>query len=514
MKVSDELVTSTPSFHQFDPRSVPYQARVVQDMESFDYSLGVHEILLSGSVGCLRESTPILTACGEVPICDIEKSDYLLSFDHSRSRYVLQSGSDAFPKGKDYLYRVIHERGEFVGSCNHQIATSHGRYLSLGSLYAGASVHLASFDQALKYPSDDQKWFLLNVLRYSQIFLNFLDHCAKRIRLYDQQLPWDLETVLACFPLQADVRGFDQFSYLNKCVHKDDSLVPELKLDRTSGLCGLLSKRDFVNLLASMLEDEVNAYSSSISCGQTLPCTQPLLLSRTRDVHPRVLLSLIRRISTSLANLTMYYPTEKTFSRVLSVEKLPRKEWYWDLQVPNTNNYLACGSIHHNSAKSILAAHQGVKHCLRYPNARLGLFRKALPDLRDTIYTKICEHLSGTVLADGTELIEGKHYFLKDTTCYVRFINGSEIISRSWSDKKYKKLGSIELSAGIVEELTENENEDETAIKYIRMRVGRLAHVPQSWIMYCTNPDGTSHFAYKYFDIGNKQRRPEPSKPQ
>lgn len=164
---------------------------------------------------------------------------------------------------------------------------------------------------------------------------------------------------------------------------------------------------------------------------------------------------------------------------------------------------LLSGSV--GSAKSILAAHQGIKHCLMYPHSRGCLARKAKPDLRDTIYTKICEHLEGTVMADGTELKEGKHYFLKDTTCEIRFFNGSEIIARSWSDRKYKKLGSLELSFAIVEELAENDAEDEMAIKFLRMRVGRLPHIPQSWIIYCTNPDSPSHFAYDYFDIGKRQ---------
>lgn len=164
---------------------------------------------------------------------------------------------------------------------------------------------------------------------------------------------------------------------------------------------------------------------------------------------------------------------------------------------------LLSGSV--GSAKSILAAHQGIKHCLRYPRARLLLGRKSLPDLRDTIYTKICEHLEGSVMEDGTLLREGRHYFLRDTTCAIRFWNGSEILSRTWSDKRYKKLGSLELSAAIIEELTENDGDDETAMKYIRMRVGRLPHIPESWIMYCSNPESPSHFAYDYFQIGLRQ---------
>jgi hypothetical protein len=256
--------------------------------------------------------------------------------------------------------------------------------------------------------------------------------------------------------------------------------------------------------LENMLLAELTPYSSPKSYEQISLNNQQRLLSLARDGHPKALLSFVRRIGNSLANSLVCYPTEKIVSRVLAVEKLKVKEWYWDIQIPNTNNYFSEGCIHHNSAKSILAAHLGIGHCLQYSRARLVIARRAMPDLRDTIYTKICEHLEGATLADGTELKEGKHYFLRDTTCSVTFWNKSEIIAKSWADGNYKKVGSIEASAAIVEELTENDEGDEMALRFLRMRVGRLPHVPRSWIVYCTNPDGTRHFAYDYFDIGKR----------
>ena len=168
-----------------------------------------------------------------------------------------------------------------------------------------------------------------------------------------------------------------------------------------------------------------------------------------------------------------------------------------------THEILLSGSV--GSAKSIIAAHLGVKHCIENPGARLLIGRRAMPDLRDTIYNKIKEHLEGTNYADGTPFKEGVDYRCTDTICRIKFANGSEIIAKSWADKNYKKLGSIEISAAIIEELTENDDKDEMAIKYVRMRVGRLPHVKQNFIIYCTNPDSPSHFAYDYFDIGKRQ---------
>jgi len=50
-----KLPKSKPYFKEFDPRAIPYQYEVINDIyENFDYSLGVHEIMLSGSVGSAK----------------------------------------------------------------------------------------------------------------------------------------------------------------------------------------------------------------------------------------------------------------------------------------------------------------------------------------------------------------------------------------------------------------------------------------------------------------------------
>ncbi len=48
------LSTSTPSISEFDPTIIPMQYQVINDMANFDYDLGVHEILLSGSIGSAK----------------------------------------------------------------------------------------------------------------------------------------------------------------------------------------------------------------------------------------------------------------------------------------------------------------------------------------------------------------------------------------------------------------------------------------------------------------------------
>ena len=152
---------------------------------------------------------------------------------------------------------------------------------------------------------------------------------------------------------------------------------------------------------------------------------------------------------------------------------------------------LLSGSV--GSAKSILMAHIAVTHCLLYSGARVCLGRKALPDLKDTIFTKIIEHL------DDERIKEGRDYTVNWTRASIKFSNGSEIISRSWADKKFKKFRSLELSALVIEELTENDSEYKQFYIEASARVGRLQHVPESFIIAATNPDSPSHWAYEYF---------------
>jgi len=144
------------------------------------------------------------------------------------------------------------------------------------------------------------------------------------------------------------------------------------------------------------------------------------------------------------------------------------------------------------SAKSILMAHIVVTHCLRHRYARACIARRTMPDLKDTLFQTILEHI-------GDDLIEGKDYWVNQTKASIMFKNRSEIISRSWADRKSKKGRSLQLSLLAVEELTENDDTDKAAIEELNIRVGRLTHVPEKIFIAATNPDGPEHWVYDYF---------------
>lgn len=167
----------------------------------------------------------------------------------------------------------------------------------------------------------------------------------------------------------------------------------------------------------------------------------------------------------------------------------------WSLGV---HEFLLSGSV--GSAKSIVGAHIIAKHCFKYPRARFLIGRRSLPDLKDTIFTKLLEHLEDPSIQNYIDVIT-------ENTPYIRFTNGSEIISKSWADKKYKKLRSIELSGALVEEAVENDGDDYQAITELRQRVGRIPHIDQNMILYLTNPGSPGHKLYKHFHDTNNPTR-------
>lgn len=88
----------TPSIAEFDPRVIPYQYRVIKDIKkNFDYSKGVHEILLSGSLGSAK-TTLLAHVISLHAIQNIRTSCML--------------GRETLPSLKDTLYKAIKEHLE------------------------------------------------------------------------------------------------------------------------------------------------------------------------------------------------------------------------------------------------------------------------------------------------------------------------------------------------------------------------------------------------------------------
>jgi hypothetical protein len=159
----------------------------------------------------------------------------------------------------------------------------------------------------------------------------------------------------------------------------------------------------------------------------------------------------------------------------------------------------------YGSAKSILMAHLAVVHCLENPGARCCLARKAMPDLKRTIFKEVIEHIE-------KDLTEGVDYIASENRGFIKFANGSECISISWADKKYKKGRSLKLSMIIFEELTENNDDDFEAFKTLKARLRRIVGIKQNILIAATNPDEPSHWVYDYFIEPNENGNSHPTR--
>lgn len=153
---------------------------------------------------------------------------------------------------------------------------------------------------------------------------------------------------------------------------------------------------------------------------------------------------------------------------------------------------LCSGAV--GSAKTLLGAHLAITHCMMNPFAKILIGRKTRSSLKETLLQKILDHM-------GSELTFS-HNKSRDT---IEFSNGSKMLPYSWADGKIKKVRSLEITAAIIEELTENDN-----MKFyeeIVMRVGRTKHCREKFVLSLTNPDEPTHPAYKYFFLEKSPTR-------
>ena len=277
----------------------------------------------------------------------------------------------------------------------------------------------------------------------------------------------------------------------------DALLELETKHAHTFESLGHASMKHLIHHAERRIEASANAdtQASTIPFERMILDIQRFQISEMRNAHPIALLFFVSKLCRLLVRpLSSYSVESSTNGAIESIEKLGKEDWYWDIQVPNTNNYLAHGLIHHNSAKTLLLAHLMVTHALMFPRAHVGVGRRVHKDLKDTLIEVTRQHCDGQLAFD-----------FNGTTGAFRFRNGSIIRPFSWADRHYKKFRSHEFTMFVIEELTEND--DEEFYTEIYNRLGRRRDVPESVLVSATNPDDPEHWAYRRFFMSDSPRR-------
>ena len=193
-------------------------------------------------------------------------------------------------------------------------------------------------------------------------------------------------------------------------------------------------------------------------------------------------------MNASTPTLSEYDPRDVSYQ----MDLIKNIRCVYDYSNGTTHEILLSGSV--GSGKSLPCAHLVITHCLLNNGATALIGRRSMPALRDTLLKKILDHLGNEV-----------SYDFNQTRGIITFPNGSQILSYSWADGRIEKVRSLELSCAVIEELTEND--DMSFYHEIKMRVGRLPHVKESFIISATNPGGKSSPFYKYFISPGGQRR-------
>jgi PBSX family phage terminase large subunit len=168
---------------------------------------------------------------------------------------------------------------------------------------------------------------------------------------------------------------------------------------------------------------------------------------------------------------------------------------FWNNILPRAEEHgvqiiILSGAV--GSAKSLCMEHVLSAYAMTYKKARIGLGRRTLPDLKETLFNGILEHIPERAYAKKPNMNNGV-LLLKNKTRFKCW---------SWADTKYKKVRSTEFEAFAIEEGTETDTSEAFDEILMRIRGGKgskgstKSSFPR-FLIIATNPDSPSHWIYK-----------------
>ena len=321
---------------------------------------------LKGPIGCLAGDTLVVTEQGPVRIDSVIPSMRVLSYDKISGQFLFVPTSASFPKGRDELYRVLTTHGEWRGAGHHRVLCDDGTYQQVRDLRPGQSLPQCSQAQIQTSFSSPPLSSLIGALRSRQTNASYPGHCGLLSHLYDLLLLLLVDYVQVFVPSHYGVPTPYMVSSGSTHTHRGQPFAPR----PTTGFVPPLGR------LLGGINYDGEALFSHISESIRLFLQSPWMV--------------IRRGLESLVHKT--YINSLDNGAIISVNRCEAQEEYWDLQVPNTNNYVTVdGTIHHNSGKSVTCAMDLVAHALAQPRgddgwarSRAIIVRNTFPELKST----------------------------------------------------------------------------------------------------------------------------------
>ena len=384
--------------------------------------------VLMGPVGCVRGDTLIVTELGLIPISHIDRPMRVLSWNDKTGQFQLSWCGGAFPKGRDYLYRVVTPGGEFVASGHHQLLTSPCAYQRVDTLCRGLSVPRCSDIQRVTSSLVSRLSSVADVLCSTRKAVDSLARYAESARQYGQRFLLDEDTVQAFVPSQHGVLSVAGVSCLMQtyaegalrgqvhtrnrlgglfCRPCIDGFSHEVGLLRSisegSGVGGFFSR---VSAIARTIRRSLWNFAFRLRVGlQGIRCNEPVQTCSCEDL------------------------SDMCYGAIVSCERESVQEAYWDMQVLDTNNYVtADGCVHHNSGKSVTCCFEVVRRAsMQAPGkdgkrrTRCAVVRETARQLQDTTMKTWLDWFPDGVC--GRLMKTTKTYYLSigDVECEVMF---------------------------------------------------------------------------------------------
>lgn len=508
---------------------------LTRPQEEFTFSEAKYPALVGG-LGCMRDSTEIITSSGVKCFADLKEGNDVLSWSERDQIFQLSPASGAFPKGKENLYRVITTRGEFVASEQHLVYVRENMYLPVCLLSRQLELNVASQRLIETSSGVDRIWSRANDLSYWQTLLNYQGDYESLSHLYGQQLLKARDNALFSALQQGDAQIFLGFFFLSVISRLDDQLVLLQKHNRLDQFFFLRQMKYFYDqwvIQAGVLVSQIHSlfFERIFDCIQvfeksrrSLYChRKEILYSQSRAMLLEFFSSCLKDLLAALedsfheqALLCSTYSSlsEKPFrdkseshhkfglnsgeycsfnnsttkATIIHVERLKRKEWYWDMHVAGNNNYVSAdGAIHHNSGKS----EAGISRLLYKVMSMRGLY--------GGYYMPNYDLLELRAMSGFMEALERSNlsYQLNKSKYYIDLLHcGGRIIFRSYD--KPERIVAYEVAHSIVDEI-DTLPKDKAAIVWrkISERNRQKCGEPNT-IGAVTTPDqGYSGFVYQ-----------------
>lgn len=341
-----------------------------------------------GGNRCLIDSSPVYTLDGVKAIGDIRRSAYYASFDQQLNQYLFALGGTPFPKAKESLYRVVHTRGEFVSSGQHLVALVSGDYEPVSSLTAGDTMPYLCAPEAFSSLAKTKRESFLKELsldgsRCFQTHEDCPDDYGECTHQYGRQLPLEVKIDQEQFRRSHDALvSILSAGPFESSAHADVLAGLRLicsRLDRQFSPSGFEDyQTPYGDPTYSLFEDLIFSEVSGRALASSLQLQQS---DRKYLSHLIGRVKVGSGVGLALAGSITVAPDSST---VISVEKLGRCEWIWDLQVPGFNNYVADGIVHHNSGKTTAGTVEMIWRCMgNHPFQKMRIPIKAAIVLQD-----------------------------------------------------------------------------------------------------------------------------------